>query len=58
MSGLALDQEDVSELLAVDREGWANEVPLIREYYATFGEKMPAALMRELDALEKRLRAR
>ena len=55
VTGLALDREDVAELLAVDREGWLSEVPLIREYYATFGARMPRALSAELDALEKRL---
>jgi phosphoenolpyruvate carboxykinase (GTP) len=57
LSGLALDHDDVAELLAVDREGWVNEVPLIREYYATFGARMPQELVRELDALEGRLKA-
>ncbi|HEU4429273.1 MAG TPA: phosphoenolpyruvate carboxykinase (GTP) [Myxococcota bacterium] len=57
LSGLALDADDVAELLAVDREGWLYEVPLIREFYATFGAKMPPALVGELDALEKRLRS-
>jgi phosphoenolpyruvate carboxykinase (GTP) len=58
LAGLALDQDDVAELLAVDREGWANEVPLIRDYYASFGARMPRELVAELDALEKRLEAR
>ncbi len=57
LTGLALDHDDVAELLAVDREGWANEVPLIREYYASFGAKLPRDLNAELDALEKRLKA-
>jgi len=57
LTGLTLDQDDVAELLAVDREGWANEVPLIREYYASFGARMPRELVAELDALEKRLKA-
>jgi phosphoenolpyruvate carboxykinase (GTP) len=55
LTNLALDDEDVNELLAVDREGWLNEVPLIREYYASFGARMPRELSAELDALEKRL---
>jgi phosphoenolpyruvate carboxykinase (GTP) len=57
LSGLALDADDIAELLAVDREGWLNEVPLIREFYATFGAKMPPALVAELDGLERRLRS-
>jgi phosphoenolpyruvate carboxykinase (GTP) len=55
LTGLTLDEDDVSELLAVDREGWRSEVPLIREYYASFGARMPRELNAELDALEKRL---
>jgi phosphoenolpyruvate carboxykinase (GTP) len=55
--GLDLDHDDVAELLAVDREGWANEVPLIREYYASFGARMPRELIGELDALERRIAA-
>jgi phosphoenolpyruvate carboxykinase (GTP) len=58
LTGLALDADDVAELLQVDREGWASEVPLIREYYATFGERMPQELVGELDALERRLSAK
>ena len=57
LSELDLDDEDVSELLAVDVPGWLAEIPLIREYYEQFGERLPAALSRELDQLEKRLRA-
>jgi phosphoenolpyruvate carboxykinase (GTP) len=57
LSGLALDNEDVDELLQVDIAGWLAEIPLIREYYAGFGEKMPAALSAELDALEARLKS-
>jgi phosphoenolpyruvate carboxykinase (GTP) len=57
LSGLVLDEEDASELLAVDVEGWLAEIPLIREYYAQFGAKLPAAMLAQLDALEQRLRA-
>jgi phosphoenolpyruvate carboxykinase (GTP) len=57
LSGLAIDEEDLAELTAVDVDGWLNEIPLIREYYATFGDHMPAKLVAELDALEARLQA-
>ncbi|MCA9509838.1 MAG: phosphoenolpyruvate carboxykinase (GTP) [Myxococcales bacterium] len=57
LAGLALDQADLDELLAVDVDGWLAEIPLIRSYYAKFGERMPQALVGELDALEARLRA-
>jgi phosphoenolpyruvate carboxykinase (GTP) len=56
LSGLAISDEDVDELLAVDPESWLAEIPLIREYYAGFGDRLPAALGEELDRLEARLR--
>ena len=46
---------DMKELLALDVEGWKNEVASIREHYAKFGEKMPKELIAQLDALEARL---
>jgi phosphoenolpyruvate carboxykinase (GTP) len=57
LSGLAIDAEDVAELLAVDVEGWLAEIPLIRKYYAQFGDRLPAKLVAQLDALEARLEA-
>jgi len=45
----------MEELLRVDTEGWRAEVPLIREYYAKFGDRLPGALSEQVDALEKRL---
>ena len=41
----------------MDVPGWLAEVPLIREHYAQFGARLPAALNAELDSLEKRLKA-
>jgi phosphoenolpyruvate carboxykinase (GTP) len=43
------------ELLTVDTDDWRKEVPLIREYYASFGDKLPAALSAEVDRLEQQL---
>ena len=48
---------DLDELLKVDVDGWLAEIPSIREHYAKFGDKLPARLSRELDALEQRLQA-
>jgi phosphoenolpyruvate carboxykinase (GTP) len=47
----------VEELLRVDIESWLAEVPMIREYYAQFGAKLPKGLATELDELERRLRS-
>jgi phosphoenolpyruvate carboxykinase (GTP) len=55
--GLSLADDALEQLLCVDHEGWLHEIPLIREYYAQFGVKLPGELSEELDALERRLRA-
>jgi phosphoenolpyruvate carboxykinase (GTP) len=55
VSGLDMAASDLAELMHVDIEGWLREVPLIREYYAQFGDRLPAELRAELSALEQRL---
>ena len=40
---------------SVDTEGWRAEVPLIKEYYAQFGDRLPQALYDQADTLEQRL---
>jgi phosphoenolpyruvate carboxykinase (GTP) len=47
----------VEELLRVDRAAWAAELPLLREHLATFGDHLPGALMKQLEALEQRLQS-
>jgi phosphoenolpyruvate carboxykinase (GTP) len=53
--GLDVSESDMDELLRVDIEAWRNELPSIEEHYATFGDRLPAALRDELEALRKRL---
>ena len=45
----------MAELLAVDIAGWKHQLPQMHEHYAEFGEKLPAELRAQLDALEQRL---
>jgi len=54
-AGLDLSEDDMAELLRVDHGEWAAEVPLIREYYATFGDRIPDELVGAVDDLEQRL---
>ena len=56
-AGLDLPAEHLAELLRVDVAGWLEEIPSIREHFAQFGDKLPARLREELDALDQRLRA-
>ena len=56
-SGLELDDADKANLLRVEIDGWLQEIPLIREYYAQFGEHIPAQLYEEVEQLQQRLEA-
>ena len=55
LTGLDLDETDKANLLRVDIDGWLQEIPLLREYYAKFGDHIPAQLNEQLDQLESRL---
>src|SRR5882724_3733 len=57
LNGLDLGADELRELLRVDVDGWLHELPLIREYYAQFGDRMPKELNAELDAMRERLEA-
>jgi phosphoenolpyruvate carboxykinase (GTP) len=56
LSGLDIAGDELAELLGVDVEGWLEEIPKLRAWYATFGRRLPAELSAELDGLEARLR--
>jgi phosphoenolpyruvate carboxykinase (GTP) len=53
--GLDVSEADLRTLVCVDSEEWAREIEPIREFYATFGEKLPPELTRQLELLEKRV---
>ena len=55
VDGLDVSDADLAELLRVDRDEWRAEVPLIREHFAQFGDRLPAALSAAVDDLERRL---
>lgn len=57
LTGLNLPRANLAELLRVDRDDWLAEVPDIRDHFASFGDRLPDALARELDRLEQRLKA-
>ncbi|MGH9043633.1 MAG: phosphoenolpyruvate carboxykinase (GTP), partial [Acidimicrobiales bacterium] len=54
IDGVDVSREDMDELLRVDDDEWRAEVPLIREHYAQFGDRLPAELARTVDGLEER----
>jgi len=57
LDGLELTTEDLEELLRVDPQEWRAEIPALREHLAMFGERLPAELSAQLDALIARIEA-
>jgi phosphoenolpyruvate carboxykinase (GTP) len=57
LEGLALADGAIERLLAVDVPGWLEEIALIREHFARFGDRLPARLAAMTDELEARLLA-
>ncbi|KQC39753.1 MULTISPECIES: phosphoenolpyruvate carboxykinase (GTP) [unclassified Frankia] len=53
--GLQIDEADLDALLTVDIDVWKQEADLIPEHYQTFGDRLPAALWAEHEALVSRL---
>ena len=55
VEGLNVTEADMSELLTVHHHEWRDEVPRIREHFATFGDDLPRSLHDEVDRLEANL---
>ncbi|MDU0290641.1 phosphoenolpyruvate carboxykinase (GTP) [Saccharothrix longispora] len=55
LTGLDASREDVEAALAFDADEWRAEVPMIEEWFAKIGEKVPTSLRDELEALKLRL---
>ncbi len=56
IEGLDIDRKTVESLLDVDKAVWLEDCKGIREFYAQVGERVPAELYGELEALEARLK--
>jgi phosphoenolpyruvate carboxykinase (GTP) len=55
LRGLDVDPAAVEAALRVDVDEWKAEVPQVTEWFEKFGDKLPAVLWAELDALKARL---
>ncbi|HXC19259.1 MAG TPA: phosphoenolpyruvate carboxykinase (GTP) [Acidimicrobiales bacterium] len=55
VEGLNVTAADMTELLTVHTDEWREEVPKIREHFATFGADLPSKLKDEVDRLEAKL---
>ena len=58
LDGVTIDAAALDTLLSVDAEVWAEEAALIPDAYAKFGDRMPAELWSQYEALTQRLAAR
>jgi len=55
--GIDISEEDLAELFAIDPQMWLQEADLTEEYFARFGDRLPAEMTAHLAALRKRLAA-
>lgn len=54
--GLNISAEAIATLLAVDKQGWQQEMSDIGEYLSLYGERAPKALFDELEINQRQLR--
>ncbi|WIY83037.1 phosphoenolpyruvate carboxykinase (GTP) [Propionimicrobium sp. PCR01-08-3] len=55
IDGLDLPAERLAMLFALDPDAWDEEADLSEEYFAQFGDRVPAELRRQLEALRTRI---
>ncbi|MFN8119695.1 MAG: phosphoenolpyruvate carboxykinase (GTP) [Micropruina glycogenica] len=57
LDGLTITDEQLDELFALDPAAWAAEADLTEQYFAQFGDALPAELTAQLTALRERIAA-
>ncbi|MBL3686463.1 phosphoenolpyruvate carboxykinase (GTP) [Leucobacter zeae] len=57
LDGLDLPAADLEELFSVDAASWLAEADLTEEYFAQFGDRLPAQMTEQLARLRERLSA-
>jgi phosphoenolpyruvate carboxykinase (GTP) len=55
LTGLDINPADIAAALEVNPAEWTAEVPLIEDWFATIGDRLPTSLHDELEALKHRL---
>jgi phosphoenolpyruvate carboxykinase (GTP) len=55
LAGLALSADALDELLSVDRAAWREELTSLAAEFAKYGERLPPAMLRELEDVRVRL---
>ncbi|WP_025134161.1 phosphoenolpyruvate carboxykinase (GTP) [Leucobacter sp. PH1c] len=57
LDGIEVPEADLAELFAIDPASWLAESDLTEEFFAQFGDRVPAALREQLESLRARLSA-
>ena len=57
LDGIDVPADDMAELFSIDPASWLAEAELTEEFFAQFGDRIPAALREELTQLRGRLSA-
>ena len=55
LDGLDMTEADLDNILDVDKDAWKKEAEGIEEFYAKFGDTLPAELKAQLDNLKANL---
>ncbi len=55
VEGVDVSADAMAQLLAVDPQEWAQQLPQMREHYARFGEQLPAELRSQFESLAQQL---
>ena len=55
VTGMDIADEVMADLFAVDSDSWLAEADLTAEYFQLFGDRLPAEMVGQLDALKARL---
>jgi len=55
VTGMDISDEVMADLFAVDSDSWLAEADLTAEYFELFGDRLPAEMVGQLDALKARL---
>ena len=57
VSGLNMTPEEVAAAIAYDPEAWKKELPMIEEWLAKFGDRLPSELTAQLETLKSGINA-
>ncbi|WP_052466611.1 phosphoenolpyruvate carboxykinase (GTP) [Mobilicoccus massiliensis] len=55
VEGLDMTPQEVADAIAYDEEAWKKELPMIEEWLAKFGDRLPTELKNELATLKKNI---